>query len=225
MFLQNKYTNCYYRIIDRAIREGRTKLKRTDVGYVYYERHHIIPRCLDGGDGPDNLVLLTAKEHYVVHHLLCYMVSETRPKILLLNAFVRMAYSKSTGQKRHTPRSYDAVKRLISEKNSLAFRGKKKSVQMRQRLSRSRKGMKFTNQHRQRLSEVRRGRKHTNAYKRKMALACGAREVLLQAPDGSVHQMVNQKQFCQDHSLDRATINKLVAGKRKQHKGWKLYGS
>jgi hypothetical protein len=36
----------------------------------YTERHHIQPKCLGGTDDHKNLVRLTAREHFVVHHLL-----------------------------------------------------------------------------------------------------------------------------------------------------------
>jgi len=50
-------------IIDRA--KTRVLPKET-----YTERHHIIPRCMDGTDDKSNLVDLTANEHCVIHHLL-----------------------------------------------------------------------------------------------------------------------------------------------------------
>ena len=36
----------------------------------YTESHHIIPRCMGGTDHLDNLVKLTAEEHYLAHQLL-----------------------------------------------------------------------------------------------------------------------------------------------------------
>ena len=36
----------------------------------YREKHHIIPKCLGGTNKKDNLVWLTAEEHYVAHQLL-----------------------------------------------------------------------------------------------------------------------------------------------------------
>ena len=36
----------------------------------YYEKHHIIPRCLGGSDEKENLIKLTPEEHYVAHQLL-----------------------------------------------------------------------------------------------------------------------------------------------------------
>jgi len=36
----------------------------------YYERHHILPICLGGGDSDNNLIYLTGREHFVIHWLL-----------------------------------------------------------------------------------------------------------------------------------------------------------
>lgn len=35
------------------------------------ERHHVIPKCQGGRNVKENYVLLTPKEHYIAHHLLC----------------------------------------------------------------------------------------------------------------------------------------------------------
>lgn len=36
----------------------------------YFEKHHILPKCLGGDNNPSNLVLLTSKEHILAHRLL-----------------------------------------------------------------------------------------------------------------------------------------------------------
>ena len=36
----------------------------------YFEMHHIIPRCLGGNDEEENIVALTAREHFLAHYLL-----------------------------------------------------------------------------------------------------------------------------------------------------------
>lgn len=38
---------------------------------AYYEKHHIIPRCLGGADSIENIIYLYADEHYIAHKLLC----------------------------------------------------------------------------------------------------------------------------------------------------------
>lgn len=36
----------------------------------YSEKHHIVPKCLGGSDDKFNLVVLTAREHFLAHYLL-----------------------------------------------------------------------------------------------------------------------------------------------------------
>jgi hypothetical protein len=65
MYLQNKYSQCYYNIIARA--QSRSALP--DI----IKKHHIIPKSLGGSNDTDNLVNLTPKEHFVCHLLLTRM--------------------------------------------------------------------------------------------------------------------------------------------------------
>lgn len=39
-------------------------------GEEYHERHHIVPRCMSGGDEDENLIDLFAREHFIAHKLL-----------------------------------------------------------------------------------------------------------------------------------------------------------
>jgi hypothetical protein len=64
-FQKNKYFEWYYNIISKAQNSGRAK-----GGAEYYESHHIIPKSLGGSNAPKNLVLLTAREHFICHLLL-----------------------------------------------------------------------------------------------------------------------------------------------------------
>lgn len=57
----------YAKIYDDLI-EHRKMLPK--VAGVYYERHHIIPKCLGGTNDSENLVYLTADDHFVAHLLL-----------------------------------------------------------------------------------------------------------------------------------------------------------
>ena len=66
MFLDNKYSEWYYNIIDRA-------KSRELTGYK--ESHHIIPKSWGGSNNIDNLVDLTAREHYICHLLLIRMTT------------------------------------------------------------------------------------------------------------------------------------------------------
>lgn len=63
--IKNKYYNWYNVIVNHA--KSQQRIKGTG---EYYESHHIMPKSLGGDNSKDNLVLLTAKEHVVCHHLL-----------------------------------------------------------------------------------------------------------------------------------------------------------
>lgn len=54
----------YDKLIENAKKENRSK------GKNYYELHHIIPKSLGGSNNKENLVLLTAEEHFRAHYLL-----------------------------------------------------------------------------------------------------------------------------------------------------------
>lgn len=61
------YTRIYNQIIERA---QTRKLN----GYV--EKHHIVPKCIGGLDVKENIVELTAREHFICHRLLCEIYPE-----------------------------------------------------------------------------------------------------------------------------------------------------
>jgi len=151
MIIENKYSKWYYSIIKKAVIQERKRLSRESGKYIYYEKHHILPKCLDGSNEAINLVLLTGKEHFICHLLLPKMVNNLGEKAKLINALIKMVFAKSKGQKRYTSKSYELIRKMIAEKNSIMFKGKKKSLQMRKRLSKTRTGMKFSESHRKNL--------------------------------------------------------------------------
>jgi hypothetical protein len=55
----------YKKHYDLLIERARTR-KLTG----YFERHHVIPKCLGGSNDKSNIVRLTPEEHYVAHQLL-----------------------------------------------------------------------------------------------------------------------------------------------------------
>jgi hypothetical protein len=72
--LTNKYSKLYFSITDRAKNRNLT---------CYTEEHHILPESLGGPNNKDNLVSLTAREHFICHWLLIKMTEGTdRSKML-----------------------------------------------------------------------------------------------------------------------------------------------
>lgn len=71
------YLYHYKNLIKKAKNENRKKLKHNDKNYIYYEFHHIIPKSFYKKgksvkiiNHKRNLILLTAREHYIAHFLL-----------------------------------------------------------------------------------------------------------------------------------------------------------
>jgi hypothetical protein len=60
----------YDLLINKAQGAARVLLKSTDQNYIYYEKHHILPRCMGGSNVKSNMILLTPEEHFVAHLLL-----------------------------------------------------------------------------------------------------------------------------------------------------------
>ena len=152
IFCDNKYTQWYYDIINRA-------QNRVLTNDQYSEIHHIVPKSLGGGNAKDNLVKLTAREHFVSHWLLTKMVVETKQKYQMWNAFSCMLYRERPGQERYKVSSkiFESIKTAGSKIKSEKFSGennpmfgkrgelsphygKKKSTEHLAKLSESHKG-------------------------------------------------------------------------------------
>lgn len=103
MYLLNKYTKWYYQIVSAA--QTRTKVN----GYT--EKHHIIPKSLGGSNSKSNLVVLTAREHFICHRLLTKMVSGSL-KTKMVRAVWRMSVKGADFQLRYatTSRTYDYLR-------------------------------------------------------------------------------------------------------------------
>ena len=103
------YQKIYNQIIERA---QNRKLEG------YKEKHHIIPRCLDGLDDKSNLVELTAREHFLCHRLLCEIYPNNHK---LLCALWLMAIGKQKWNNRDpydvSSREYERIRILFIEKS------------------------------------------------------------------------------------------------------------
>lgn len=113
----NKYEQWYSNITERA---------KNRILETYTESHHIVPRSLGGSDEVDNLVNLTAREHFICHWLLVKMaVGQDRHK--MINA-LRMMRAENSNQDRYdtkiTARVYARIKEEYAQLQSERIRGK-----------------------------------------------------------------------------------------------------
>jgi hypothetical protein len=111
------YKKIYNDLIKKARSENRIKYQD-----VYYEAHHIIPKCV-GGNGHQsqwkfhkNIVLLTAKEHYVAHKLLVNIYDD--PK-LIKALWMIMVFRNNNNKFVISSREYERVRILFAKQNSI----------------------------------------------------------------------------------------------------------
>jgi len=86
------YSKVYFQIIEKA--KVRTLTE-------YGEWHHIIPKCLGGKNNKDNLVFLTAREHYICHQLLVKMNPNNSKLLYAANMMVVHNTSNRSFNKRY----------------------------------------------------------------------------------------------------------------------------
>jgi hypothetical protein len=91
----------YNIIIDRAKKTDRRKLNREHKDYVYYEMHHIIPKSCKGKNNKENLVLLTAIEHFDCHFHLCYIYENIKKNFYGMLCAFTMLSKKTKLDKEH----------------------------------------------------------------------------------------------------------------------------
>lgn len=82
----------------------------------YYERHHILPKCMGGKDVYDNLIYLSARCHLLAHWLLMKAFPEERG--------LKIAYATMCTRDgiRLSPIMYQLAKDAVSGDNSLLAR-------------------------------------------------------------------------------------------------------
>lgn len=195
IFIDNKYTKWYNNIISTA------KSRISPIGYT--EIHHIIPKSIGGDNTQQNLVILTAREHFVCHLLLTKM---TYGKYKRNMHFALWALSNKM---KHTEnldahnfiinsRFYKQARENFSLENSKTHKGKVLPQEPRDKLSKAHKGKKLTDEHKAKINPS--GRKHTEESKHKIS----------QGLKGRVGGM-------QDKHHSRETKNKISAGNKGKH--------
>jgi len=115
--LTNKYSKTYFAITSNA-------KKRITEGYT--ELHHIIPQSIGGSNDKENLVELTAREHFICHWLLIKM-TEGEDRSKMLYALNGMKAENRYQQRYHTQitaRVYEKYRIEHAENHSKRMKGR-----------------------------------------------------------------------------------------------------
>ncbi|MFA5153775.1 MAG: HNH endonuclease signature motif containing protein, partial [Clostridia bacterium] len=154
------YKYHYDKLIQTRKLLNRKKLNKDNQNYAYYEKHHIIMSSMGGTDNKENLILLTAREHFLAHWLLWRIYRNKQTAY----AFFRLcSYNNENGGKPIlSSRVYEEAKiaaavysseqfknlwknkekrKKMSKENSIKNKGRKHSLESRKNMSISRTGM------------------------------------------------------------------------------------
>jgi hypothetical protein len=95
----------------------------------YSEKHHIIPRSLGGADIKNNIVHLTAREHFIAHLLLCKIhQNDIASYAKMLKAFLMMLTCQSGYQNRYiSSRKYQYLREQMAQYLSVSYMGEANS--------------------------------------------------------------------------------------------------
>lgn len=224
----NKYTKWYLNIVSNAKSRIHTDVKRHRIKEArellgYSESHHLYPNCLcDKKESldKDNIVHLSAREHYVCHWLLCKMF-EGELKHKMQYGFSMFMQSTNRHKRNLSSRDFETIKRQLSEAAAESarkrFTGVKKSpeqiAKMKEAWKTRERGISLTEEHklkisnsikgrtpsietRKKLSEALKGFKMTDEQKKKMS-------EIAKLKTGDKNAMFGRRKYIHPVTLDR----------------------
>ena len=146
------YKKIYDQLVEKAKPRGLDKTKHEG----YFEIHHIVPRCMGGGDEESNLVMFTAREHVISHKLLWKVYPE--------NYSLMWAYFRTVNTHKGilTSREVERVKIERAE----YMRNREVSDETREKISKTLMGHKRTPESVEKTAAANRGMKRSKETKK-----------------------------------------------------------
>ena len=200
------YEKIYNQIIEKA---------KDRVLIDYKETHHIIPRCMGGVDEKDNLVDLTAREHFICHLLLTKIYP--RHKGLRL-AIWNMCNVKRNYQYRYKPNSRlykmirDEYRENIKGENHPSY-GRKNSDEVKQKMSKIAK-KRFENN-----AGTFKGRTHSEETRKKLSNNMTGKAQTNHQKNSVKERLAGTKWY---HKLDGTNLRTFPNDEIIQLEGWLL---
>lgn len=146
------YIKIYNELIDKCVIRAWTKQSAP----CYVEKHHILPRALGGNNSKSNLVVMTAKEHFVAHHLLW----KIHRNVQTYYALIAMRYDRRNNKRIKFP----DIPKLRENSRLFSKKGKDHPLfgighraESKLKMSKSHKGKVLSKQTRNKMSVSRRG--------------------------------------------------------------------
>lgn len=188
----------YKKIYDQLVEKCRVRGLDKSSLEGYFEKHHVVPRCMGGSDNPENFVLFTPREHVIAHRLLwkafpdnySLMWAYTRTvnshkgiltareveqaKIAKALYMINRVVSEETKDKIRNTLLGRKVPRDVVEKTRAKNTGKKRTKETSEKLSKRRKeliaeGWTMPEEARKKIGDAFRGKSISEEHKRKIS--------------------------------------------------------
>lgn len=145
------------------------RARHRDLGDGYFERHHIVPRCMRGTDDPANIVKLTPEEHYLAHQLLVkihpgHIGVAMALKAMLMNHGRRS--NKTYGWTKRVATRAASERMRINNPNGDGEQSRRVHAQYREKHGRNRPGPEMSTEGLERIRESKLGSKNPMAGKK-----------------------------------------------------------
>lgn len=113
------YQRIHDEIVEAARKRGWTKKTAPD----YVEKHHIILKSLGGSDDADNLIYVTAREHFILHKLL-YLINPCVEHAYSYVSFARMRSPHHTARAclHISSREIETARKISAELSSIRMK-------------------------------------------------------------------------------------------------------
>jgi hypothetical protein len=122
---------------------------------------------MGGSNDEQNLVNLTAREHFIAHQLLVKMYPDNHKLIHAAHMMSNLQKCKKAGNSR----KYEELRRLHADAVSVRHKGKTLSEEHKAKVSAARKGKKLTEKHKAKIGLAGLGKKRSEETKAKMSAA------------------------------------------------------
>lgn len=201
------YKKVYDSLIDKGKKRGLDKSKLEG----YFEKHHIVPKCLGGTNEKENLVLLTAREHIVAHELLQRIYPNN---FKIATAMVAMLMgSKPTSERNGLVSSKQAAyyRKMFSELKK-GTKGHSQTEETRKLISKINTGRKFTPEQRERHSAKMKQRIITEEWKKNISKGMLGKKHPHKSQTYTPEGLKKMQDLCASRTGDKHPNSKRVKG-------------
>jgi hypothetical protein len=145
-----------------------TRRNRICVPNEYYEKHHIIPKSLGGTDTKDNLIFLTAREHFIAHWLL-WRIYKNKQMAFAFYSMVHMGKNQLIKSSSVYEECKLSRRKFIIENNKKYHTNKKISAKQSKLMSDKFKNIPKTKEHREKISNSLKNKSKTDEHKNNLS--------------------------------------------------------